>query len=157
MVNHSSLKKQNRVVIGKRDLQKAPFVELFASRLQGVVSSGSDIERVYVSFFEAGTFNYYCSTNNNRPCGGLRGTPCQHLQLLIKEAIVQYGAEQVASFLQIPGDLTQIKSEQDILNRMKGTLTKEPAGDVFSRFLAYLRYLDLARSDQPLPEMSWFV
>ena len=32
-----------------RKLAKVPFVELADGRLQGVVSSGSDIERVYVS------------------------------------------------------------------------------------------------------------
>src|SRR5688500_6514644 len=32
-----------------RKLAKVPFVELSEGRLQGVVSSGSDIERVYVS------------------------------------------------------------------------------------------------------------
>ncbi len=153
----TSLKKQNTTVTGKRNIQKVPFVELFAGRLQGVVSSGSDIERVYVSFFEAGTLDYYCSTNNNRPCGGLRGVPCKHLQLLVKEAVVQYGVEQVARFLQIPVDLTQIKNEQDIFKRLRGSPTKEPAAEVFSRFLAYLRYLELAQADQPMPEMSWFV
>src|SRR5579863_5639693 len=84
---------------GRRDVKKVPFVELFDNRLQGVVSSGSDIERVYVSYFEVGTLNYCCSTNNNRPCGGLRGSPCNHLRELLHEAIVQSGMDTVLRFL----------------------------------------------------------
>lgn len=157
-IGSSSLNKQPKpAAAGKRDLRKVPFVELFNGRLQGVVSSGSDLERVYVSFFEAGTFDYYCSTNNNRPCGGLRGSPCKHLQALLHEAVAQYGAEQVARFLQLPGDLSQVKSEKEIWPRLRGSLTKDPAGEVFSRFLNYLRYLELEGSDRPVVEMSWFV
>lgn len=55
-----------------RKLAKVPFVELADGRLQGVVSSGSDIGRVYVSSVAAGTYTFACSTNNNRPCGGAR-------------------------------------------------------------------------------------
>src|SRR5688572_1763236 len=75
-----------------RKVDKVPFVELYAGRLQGVVSSGSDEDRVYVSYFEAGTTNFYCSTNNNRPCGGLRGSPCKHLDALMGEGLLQFGA-----------------------------------------------------------------
>lgn len=139
----------------KRDVKKVPFVELFNNRLQGVISSGSDIERVYVSFFEAGSLNYYCSTNNNRPCGGLRGAPCKHLKWLLEEAIAQYGIERVIRYLKVPGDPVQLKIDSDLLARA-GTAKKEPASEVFSRFLNYLRYLELTNSNQPLPEMSWF-
>ncbi len=38
-----------------RKLAKVPFLELSEGRLQGVVSSGSDIERVYVSSISAVT------------------------------------------------------------------------------------------------------
>ncbi|MDM8525484.1 hypothetical protein QUF80_19115, partial [Desulfococcaceae bacterium HSG8] len=136
--------------------RKVPFAELFNGRLQGVVSSGSDIKRVYVSFFESETLDYYCSTNNNRPCGGLRGKPCKHLQNLLAEAVAQYGAGHVAEFLKIRGDISQIKNDRDILQRLNGNLKKEPASEVFSRFLSYLRYLELEPSDQPIPEMAWF-
>src|ERR1051325_3984675 len=80
-----------------RDVKDVPFVELYAGRLQGVVSSGSDIERVYVSYVEANTGNYYCSTNNNRPCGGLRGSPCKHLGWLAGEALLPFGAARGAT------------------------------------------------------------
>ena len=75
-----------------RKLAKVPFVELADGRLQGVVSSGSDIERVYVSSVAAGSYAFACSTNNNRPCGGARGSFCNHIQALIDEAVLQYGA-----------------------------------------------------------------
>jgi hypothetical protein len=39
-----------------RKLAKVPFAELADGRLQGVVSSGSDIERVYVSSVAGGTY-----------------------------------------------------------------------------------------------------
>src|SRR4051812_49077188 len=84
---------------GPRTVKAVPFVELFSGRLQGVVSSGSDVERVYVAFVEAGSGDYYCCTNNNRPCGGLRGAPCKHIQEMIDEAILQFGGTRVAGYL----------------------------------------------------------
>src|SRR3954469_7743328 len=79
-----------------RKLAKVPFVEMADGRLQGVVSSGSDISRVYVSSITAGTHTYNCSTNNNRPCGGLYGDMCKHLRSLVDEAVLQYGLDRVA-------------------------------------------------------------
>lgn len=156
MFNSSFTHSERNTISGKRDIKDVPFVELFNGRLQGVVSSGSDIERVYVSFFEANTLDYYCSTNNNRPCGGLRGYPCKHLQALLQEAVTSYGIEQVANTLKVPGDISQIKAIGDILSRT-GTVKKEQKSEVFSRFLNYLRYLELSSDNHPLPEMSWFV
>ncbi|CAL9590531.1 hypothetical protein SUDANB58_05225 [Streptomyces sp. enrichment culture] len=75
-----------------RKLAKVPFVEPAEGRLQGVVSSGSDIERVYVSSVDAGTYAFACSTNNNRPCGGARGGFCNPIRALVTEAVLQYGA-----------------------------------------------------------------
>ena len=138
-----------------RDVKKVPFVELFDRRLQGVVSSGSDIQRVYISFFEAGTLNYSCSTNNNRPCGGLRGYPCNHLQELLAQAIVQYGAERVVRFLRLPGDPAQFRTARDIA-RQHGQAVDEPAGGIFSRFLAQLALLELPPHDRPLHTIAWF-
>jgi hypothetical protein len=140
----------------KRDVKKVPFVELFDNHLQGVVSSGSDIERVYVSYFEVSTLNYCCSTNNNRPCGGLRGSPCNHLRELLEEAIIQFGMEQVIRFLRVPGDPTQIQSEWDILART-GRATAEFAGEIFSRFLSDLELLELPGTNNPLPALAWFI
>ena len=156
-MSNSSFIAQDAIKPGKRNIKKVPFVELFNQRVQGVVSSGSDIRRVYVSFFEAKTLDFYCSTNNNRPCGGLRGGTCKHLDTLLAQAVAQYGLEQVARFLKLPGDLSQITHARDIQARVCGSKKKEPASEVFSRFLNYLRYFELDSSNQPITEMSWFI
>ncbi|WP_137990834.1 hypothetical protein [Streptomyces vilmorinianum] len=142
-----------------RKLAKVPFVELADGRLQGVVSSGSDIERVYVSSVAAGTYAFACSTNNNRPCGGARGSFCNHIRALIAEAVLQYGAERVARYLKV--DLADAApSAQSIAAGMSGARppqgTTKDAAPVFSRFLRHLAYLELAPTTAPLPEMQWF-
>ncbi|MFF9651201.1 hypothetical protein [Streptomyces sp. NPDC014622] len=142
-----------------RKLAKVPFVELADGRLQGVVSSGSDIARVYVSSVAVGTFAFTCSTNNNRPCGGARGSFCKHIGSLITEAVLQYGAERVARYLKAETADGE-PSAQSITAGM--TTTRPPQGDtaaaasVFSRFLRHLAYLELAPTTAPLPEMQWF-
>ncbi len=138
----------------KRNLAKVPFVEVFAGRLQGVVSSGSSGDRVYVSLIQAGTGNFYCSTNNNRPCGGLRGSPCKHLEALVTNAIAQYGAERVCRAMGVPEDTA---SAWGIVNALGGSAQKVEAGEVFARFLDYLRYVELPSDQQARPEMAWFV
>lgn len=131
-----------------RKLAKVPFVELADGRLQGVVSSGSDIERVYVSSITAATHGYNCSTNNNRPCGGLRGAPCKHLRSLADEAVLQYGLGRVTRYLHIEGD--------DVIGGLRGAHEPTPAAVVFSRFLRHLSYLELQDTTVPLTEMHWF-
>lgn len=142
-----------------RKLAKVPFVELADGRLQGVVSSGSDIERVYVSSVAAGTYAFACSTNNNRPCGGARGMFCNHIRALINEAVLQYGAERVARYLRV--ELADGEpSGQTIAHTMDTTRPAQgdtkAAAPVFSRFLRHLAYLELAPTTTPLPEMQWF-
>jgi hypothetical protein len=145
-----------------RKLAKVPFVELADGRLQGVVSSGSDIERVYVSSVEAGTYAYACSTNNNRPCGGARGGFCKHIGALITESVLQYGADRVARYLRVDaGDAADGEPTAQSLNAaMSATrpapADSKPAASVFSRFLRHLAYLELAATTAPLPEMHWF-
>ena len=138
----------------KRDVKKVPFVELQGGRLQGVVSSGSDIKRVYVSYIEARSLQYYCSTNNNRPCGGLRGSPCKHLQTLVQEAVAQFGLPAVINFLQPPQK--EVDSPSGLLQQATGVV-KDPAGIVFARFLAYLQQVEQPPLNRPLPELDWFV
>lgn len=142
-----------------RKLAKVPFAELADGRLQGVVSSGSDIERVYVSSVAAGTYLFACSTNNNRPCGGARGYFCNHIQALINEGVLQYGAKRVAGYLRVEiadGE----PSAQSIIAAMSATRPTQGdaavAAPVFSRFLRHLAYLELAPATAPLPEMQWF-
>ncbi|SHF54882.1 hypothetical protein [Streptoalloteichus hindustanus] len=142
-----------------RKLAKVPFVELADGRLQGVVSSGSDIERVYVSSVAAGTYAFACSTNNNRPCGGARGWFCNHIRALITEAVLQYGAERVTRYLRVDlGD--EQPTAHTIADAMTATGPSEAsstaAASVFSRFLRHLAYLELAPSTLPVPEMQWF-
>jgi hypothetical protein len=140
-----------------RKVKDVPFVELHAGRLQGVVSSGSDAERVYVSYFEAASGNFYCSTNNNRPCGGLRGSPCKHLGNLLDEAVLQFGAGRVVAYLGLAAEPDKVKRGGDLMRFIKGGPHKVEAGMVFSRFLTYLQYIHLSPVAAPLPEMAWFV
>lgn len=142
-----------------RKLAKVPFVELADGRLQGVVSSGSDIGRVYVSSVVSRTYAFACSTNNNRPCGGAHGTYCKHIQALIKEAVLQYGGERVARSLKVdtgdeePTALTLTAAMLDTRPQQESAGT---AAQVFSRFLRHLAYLELPATTAPLPEMHWF-
>lgn len=135
-----------------RKLAKVPFVEMADGRLQGVVSSGSDIARVYVSSIASGTHGFSCSTNNNRPCGGLSGSyPCKHLQALVKEAVLQYGVDRVARYLK-----ADVDEDGDLLHALDGRKEEAQAAVVFSRFLRHLAYLELPSSTAPLAEMQWF-
>lgn len=138
-----------------RNVKKVPFVELRGGRVQGVVSSGSDLTRVYVSFFEAHTGAHYCCTNNNRPCGGLRGGTCKHIETMIKEAQIQFGPEPVARYLGLKEE--DASDPYAIVSALPGPLTKESSGAVFSRFLAYLRVLELPQPSGAAHEMAWFV
>jgi len=140
-----------------RKLAKVPFVELADGRLQGVVSSGSDIGRVYVSSVEAGSYVFACSTNNNRPCGGARGTFCNHILAMINEAVLQYGAERVTRYLKVECEEPTgfaIASEMSRTRPTQGDAGA--AATVFSQFLRHLAYLELAPTTAPLPEMQWF-
>ncbi len=148
-----SLVPHRRAAPAKRKLQKVPYVELYDGRLQGVVSSSSDPARVYVSFIEAGSGDYACSTNNNRPCGG--GGFCGHIRALVDSALAQYGADRVARYLGCAD--RNLASESDIARQLHGTKTAHDPGVVFARFLDYLRYIELPSSTEPLPEMAWFV
>lgn len=140
-----------------RKLAKVPFVELADGRLQGVVSSGSDIERVYVSSVAAGSYEFACSTNNNRPCGGARGSFCNHILALITEAVLQYGVERVARYLRV--DAADMDA-QAICSIMMGAHPAQAdsaaAAQVFSRFLRHLAYVELPATTAPLPELQWF-
>ncbi|MFH9725347.1 hypothetical protein ACH4M4_20620 [Streptomyces sp. NPDC017254] len=142
-----------------RKLAKVPFVELADGRLQGVVSSGSDAGRVYVSSVATGTYAFACSTNNNRPCGGARGGFCNHIRALVGEAVLQYGAERVARYLKADASGSAADAHELVAAM---TATRPAQGDtsaaapVFSRFLRHLAYLELEPTTVPLPEMQWF-
>jgi hypothetical protein len=142
-----------------RKLAKVPFAELADGRLQGVVSSGSDIGRVYVSSVAAGGYTFACSTNNNRPCGGARGSFCNHIRALIDEAVLQYGAARVARYLRVEtgdGEPSARTIAADMTDARPAQGDTTAAAPVFSRFLRHLAYLELAPTTAPLPEMQWF-
>lgn len=144
-----------------RKLAKVPFVELADGRLQGVVSSGSDIARVYVSSVAAGSFAFTCSTNNNRPCGGARASFCNHIRALIGEAVLQYGARRVARYMRVDlGEAGPEPTAESVTAPMAAARPQQgdrsAAAPVFSRFLRHLAYLETAPTTAPLPEMQWF-
>ncbi len=150
----SSLAGRAAFVAETRDVELVPYVEIAEGRLQGVVSSGSEIERVYCAYVEAGSFAYYSSTNNDRPDGGT----AKRLLWLIEAAVAQYGAARVLAALEIPlepGPRTAAEVHAHVLGR--GTPRKENSGRVFSRFLEYLRFVELPAPQGPQPGMSWFV
>ena len=138
-----------------RDVDTVPYVELADGRLQGVVSSGSDVERVYCAFIEAGSLAYYSSTNNDRPDAGT----AKRLTWLLEAAAARYGTPRVLQYLQVPLDPDKVKRPADVMAEVarRGHVRKENAGLVFSRFLKYLRYVELPAPAGPVPEMSWFV
>ena len=120
-----SLIARPRALPARRSLQKVPYVELFDGRLQGVVSSGSSSTRVYVLFVAAGSGDFYCSTNNNRPCGGLGASYCSHLDKLIDNGIAQLGADRVARYLGCAD--RGIADAHDIARQLGGAKRKEEA------------------------------
>ncbi|MFD5826620.1 hypothetical protein [Lentzea sp. NPDC060358] len=140
-----------------RKLAKVPFVELADGRLQGVVSSGSDIERVYVSSVAAGTYDFACSTNNNRPCGGARGTFCNHISALITEAVLQYGVGRVARYLRVDAEVVDAQAIYAfMMGERPSQADSAAAAQVFSRFLRHLAYVELPPTTSPVPELQWF-
>ncbi|MEV0644117.1 hypothetical protein AB0I28_02525 [Phytomonospora sp. NPDC050363] len=139
-------------LVQARKLAKVPFVEMADGRLQGVVSSGSDPARVYVSSIGAADHALSCSTNNNRPCGGLGGRwACNHIKAMVTEAVTQYGGERVGRFLRVEADDTF-----EILDQINGTSSSTQAAVVFARFLRHLSYLELPTTSGPIPELHWF-
>ncbi|GAA0554537.1 hypothetical protein GCM10010172_41450 [Paractinoplanes ferrugineus] len=136
-----------------RKLAKVPFVELAEDRLQGVVSSGSDVSRVYVSSITAREHGLSCNTNNNRPCGGLSGAyPCNHLRALVEAAVAQYGIDRVARYLRVEPP----EEETEIWSVLHPVAAPGRTPEVFSSFLRHLGYLELPPSTDPLPELQWF-
>jgi len=142
-------------LVQARKLAKVPFVEMADGRLQGVVSSGSDPARVYVSSIGAADHALGCSTNNNRPCGGLGGRwACNHIKAMVTEAVIQYGAERVGRFLRVEAD--ELTTGHELIDRIDGTSSSTQAAVVFARFLRHLTYLELPSTSGPIPELHWF-
>ena len=143
------------VMVEARDVELVPFVELAEGRLQGVVSSGSDVARVYCCFIEAGSLAYDSSTNNNRPDAGTN----KRLRWLAEAAFAQFGAGEVVRALRVPASAGEVATPGELIDAAArlGSLRPEPSGAIFARFLDYLRLVELPRGPDPMPEMSWFV
>ncbi len=62
-----------------------------AGTLRAVIKSQSHPEELEYAIFLNKTGNFYCTTQNLRPCGGLRGQICKHI-LLGLVALVKSGA-----------------------------------------------------------------
>jgi len=91
------------------------------------------------------------------PCGGARGSFCNHIIALINEAVLQYGPERVARYLRVEVDEpTADAITTTMLATRPSQAETKAAAAVFSRFLRHLAYLELAATTQPLPEMQWF-
>ncbi|HSI86986.1 MAG TPA: hypothetical protein VK970_24585, partial [Candidatus Methylacidiphilales bacterium] len=88
--------------------------------------------------------------------GGLRGSPCKHLDTLLQEAVLQYDLPQVATYLKLRGDPTGYTAKT-LSAAISGSEEKEAAGAVFSRFLAYLRLCEQAPPAEVMAEDAWFV
>ncbi len=122
-------------------VKKVPYVEFHDNKIQGVVSSGSSIERVYVCVLDFNKNTFTCHTNNNRPCGGLRGSMCSHLSSLLSNA------KSVDSIRNL-----------DVINKTYQLRQDGSArySEVFTRFQDKLRFLELIDADDSIPETRWF-
>ena len=143
----------------RRDVREVPFVELAGGRVQGVVSSGSDIAAglclVRASPGPATTTAARTTTGRAAGSAGLRASTSP---TMVDEAILQFGAAAVAAYLGVSGDG---RSVDDAPQRCSGLLRarsgRSRPGVVFSRFLNYLRYCELRHRPGTVLEMSWFV
>lgn len=65
---------------------KAESFQLFSNvneeRLEGIVRSQSSMDRVYSCQLNS-EGHFFCTSQNLRPCGGLRGALCKHILVLV--------------------------------------------------------------------------
>lgn len=137
--------------------RSVPFVELHDDRIQGVVASSSSNERVYVSYIEAESGNFYCRTNNNRRCGGLRQHGCKHIRKLVEEAMVRLPPESVREYVGLNGNNEDVAGATDIITELDGEEQQGDDSQIFTRFQHYLEDLEREASTEPQPAMAWFV
>jgi len=124
-------------------IKKVPFMEFRDNKIQGVVSSGSSVERVYVCVINLEDKTFTCHTNNNRPCGGLRERMCSHIKALLDVALRNQETELL--FMQYDFDFF----DPDGSRRYS---------DVFTRFQEQLHFLEIKMDEKEnFPEMNWFV
>ena len=127
----------------KYKIKKVPFMEFRDNKIQGVVSSGSSVERVYVCVINLEDKTFTCHTNNNRTCGGLRGEMCSHIKALLD---VARRDQETKSLI--------MQSNFDFFNADG----RRRYSDVFTRFQEQLKFLEIELGEKEnFPEMSWFV
>jgi uncharacterized protein YjbI with pentapeptide repeats len=98
------------------------FNDITDTHMNGVVKSQTDPDLVYACRIESGG-QYACCTQNLNICGGLRGSICKHLLVLII-GLVKAGQLD-------PGDIdTWIAKTHDT----KPELNKETMGEIFIRY-----------------------
>jgi len=124
-------------------INKVPFIEFKDNKIQGVVSSGSSVERVYVCVINLEDKTFTCHTNNNRPCGGLRRDMCSHLRALLSVA-------------------EQNKETASLVERCNfyyySADGQRRYSEVFTRFQEQIKVLEIELGEKEnFPEMSWFV
>lgn len=137
--------------------KSVPFVELHDGRIQGVVASSSSNERVYVSYIEADSGDFYCRTNNNRRCGGLRQHGCKHIRKMVDEAMVRLPPSAVRRYVGLHGKDETVTGASDIISELDGDERQGDDSQIFARFRHYLEDLEREASREPRPEMAWFV
>ncbi len=123
-----------------------------------MVSSGSDIGRVYVSSVAAGS---RVRVQHQQQPSLRRGARlfCNHIRALVGEAVLQYGAERVGCHLKVEagdGEPDAHSLTSAMTSTRPGSDDTSAAAQVFSRFLRHLAYLELPATTGPLPEMQWF-
>lgn len=140
---NESLGIKNQPFVRKRNIKKIPFIEFHNNKLQGVVSSGSSLERVYVCVINFEDKTYTCHTNNNRPCGGLRGKMCSHLSKLLMTARSE---EKLSKIVDISSTYSFVPNGSARYS------------EVFSRFQTKLKFLEIPEpKDIHIPEIRWFL
>jgi uncharacterized protein YjbI with pentapeptide repeats len=98
------------------------FNDVAETHLNGVVKSQTDPDLVYACRIESDG-NYACCTQNLNICGGLRGSMCKHLLVLII-GLVQAGEL----------DPTTVDGWVAKSRDMKAELDKEKMGEIFIRY-----------------------
>jgi hypothetical protein len=86
-LNYSKLEKANRML---RSEDFNLYSQLTTDTVFGVIKSQRDTDLLYACFSRADG-SYSCQTQKLNPCGGLRGTICKHLIVLIGQ-IANYPA-----------------------------------------------------------------
>ena len=127
------------------DLPDVPFLELSDGRLQGVVSSESQAERVYASSISAEDHGLSCCSNDDLRCGGLgEDQACRHIEALLAQAVREFGAGRVARYLKI-----EVVEGVALRDGLHPTSAPSHAPEIFQSFLRHMAYLQMPVTGTP--------